>query len=173
MYVWSAGATMLVSLAGLLRHHQCRRQIPPTSPACTLRGPVRPWWTVVGRGRWGVALSRVLWQVSTLHHRPRRTPGPLAVPGEVAEAVTAQTTSWQPASRYPVRVGKAIKASAVKLRGYPLGLQRLLCVTAGLSRGGRRSRLLPGEDLLPPIDAVGRDPSATAEMLADRYAAFH
>ena len=43
----------------------------------------------------------------------------------------------------------------------------------GLSRGGRRSRLLLGEDLLPPIGAGGRDPSVMAETLADRYVAFH
>jgi hypothetical protein len=49
-------------------------------------------------------------------------PGPLAVLGEVAEAVAAQTTSWQPVNRYLVRVGKTVEASTAKLRGYLLGL---------------------------------------------------
>jgi hypothetical protein len=45
-------------------------------------------------------MSRVAW-LATLGRR-RRSAGPLAVLSEVMEVVTAQTTPWQPASRYSV-----------------------------------------------------------------------
>jgi len=63
-----------------------------------MRGPIQAWWTTVWHlGGRRVATSRVPWQVGTRRRRLRR-PMPLAVPGEVAVAVTAQATFWQPAS---------------------------------------------------------------------------
>lgn len=42
-----------------------------------------------------------------------------------------------------------------------------------VSGGGRRSRLLPGEDLPPSIGVGGGDPSASSKALAGRDAAIH
>ena len=99
-------------------------------------------------------------------------------PPVVADATTClvrlqSPAGWQSASRNPVRVGEAVEAFAVKIRGYLPGLQRMLCVVARLSRSGRRFRLLPGEDLPPPIGVGGQDPSAAAEALECRNAAIH
>jgi hypothetical protein len=118
-------------------------------------------------------MSRMLWSIATLRRQCQSMPGPLAVLGEVAEAVAAQTTSWQPENRYLVRVGKTVEASAAKLCGYLPGLQRLLCVMGRVSGGGRRSRLLPREDLSPLIGVGGGDLPASSEALADRDAVVH
>jgi hypothetical protein len=125
----------------------------------------------VGRvlgGWWVPTTSGMSWSVATLRRQCQSMPGPLAVLGEVVEAVAAQTTSWQPANRYLVRVGKTVEASVAKLRGYLSGLQRLLCVMGRVSGCGRRSRLLPREDLSPPIGVGGGDPSASSKALAGR-----
>jgi hypothetical protein len=37
-----------------------------------------------------------------------------------------------------------------------------------LNRGGHRLRLMPGEDLPPPLDVGGEDPFAAAKELVDR-----
>ena len=47
------------------------------------------------------------------------------------------------------------------------------CWPSWLSRGGRRSRLLPVEDLPPPIGIGGGDPSTPFEAQACRDAALH
>ena len=86
------------------------------TPCGTLRGPVRARWTTVGCVLGG-------WHPSPpLLHRP----GPLAIPSEVTKAVATQATSWQPASRYSVRVGQTIETPVTKLCGDPLGLRELL-----------------------------------------------
>jgi len=64
-------------------------------------------------------MSRVPWQVGTRRRRLCR-PVLLAVPGEVAIAVAAQATLWQPASCDVVRVGEAVKASVAKLCRDPI-----------------------------------------------------
>lgn len=79
----------------------------------------------------------------------------------------------QPTSCNLVRVGKAVEAPAVKLCGDHPRLCRQLWTATWLSQGGRRSRLLPGKDLPPPIVVWGGNPSATAETLTDRNAAIH
>ena len=80
-----------------------------------------------------------------------------AVLGEVSEATTAQTVSWQLAGRYSVRVGETVETSVAKLCADPPSLRELLWMR--LNRGGRRMRLLPGEDVPPPIDGRGGDHS--------------
>jgi hypothetical protein len=42
-----------------------------------------------------------------------------------------------------------------------------------LNRGNRRLRLLPGENLPPPIGVGGRDPSAEVEALANMDMPIH
>ena len=80
--------------------------------------------------------------------------------------MAAQATSWQPANCDMVRVGETVKASVAKLCGDPPSLRELLL--AMLNRGGRRLRLLPWEDLPPPIGIGGGDPSAATKSLAGR-----
>jgi hypothetical protein len=103
------------------------------------------------RGRRGVAPRRVTWQVSTLRQRPRRTPGPLAVSGGVAEVVAAQTTPWQPTSHCSMQVGKTVKTSIAELCGDIPDVWKLHWATARLRQGSSRSRLQPAEDLSPSI----------------------
>jgi hypothetical protein len=91
---------------------------------------------------------------------------------EVSESMAAQATLWQPASRYSVRVEKAVEASVVKLNGDLPGLLKMLLARARLGRGDNRSCLLLGEDLTPPIGVRGRDTSTAAEALAGRDVPF-
>jgi hypothetical protein len=79
----------------------------------------------------------------------------LAVNGEVVVAVAAQATPRQSSSRYSVRVGEAIEAPSMKLCGDLPGLRRLHWATTSLSRSCCMSRLLPGENLTPPIGMQG------------------
>jgi len=60
-------------------------------------------------------------------------PWPLAVLGEVAEAVAAQVTPWKPTSCYSVQVGEAVKTSTVKLCTILLACRKCF----GLRRGSR------------------------------------
>jgi hypothetical protein len=107
----------------------------PHGPRCgTHRTAMR---RVLG-GR-GVVTSRVMWQVDTLRCRGQSRPGPPAVLGEVSEAATAQTMSWQPTSHYSVRVGETVETSVVELcRDLP-SLCAQTWVTARLNRDGHRS----------------------------------
>jgi hypothetical protein len=97
----------------------------------------------------------------------------LAVNGEVAVAVAAQATPRQSSSRYSVRVGEAIEAPSMKLCGDLMGLWRLHWAAASLSRSCRMSRLLPRENLMPPIGVGDEDPPTAAEVLACRDSAIH
>jgi hypothetical protein len=87
--------------------------------------------------------------------------------------VAAQTTPWQPASCYSMRVGKTVETSVAELCGDLSDVWKLRWATTRLSRGGCDLRLLPGEDLPPPIGAGGGDPSAAAEAVAGKDVAIH
>jgi hypothetical protein len=71
-----------------------------------------------------------------------------------------------------MRVGKTVKTFIVELHEDLLDVRKLHWTTTRLRRGGSRSRLLPGEDLLPSIGIGGEDPSAAAEAVVDRDAAL-
>ena len=98
-------------------------------------------------GRRVDATNRATWKIASLRHRPQ----PLALPGDVAEATTAQATPWQPTSCNTVRVGEAVEASVVKHCRDPPALYQLFL--AMLNLDDRRLRLQPWETLLPPIGA--------------------
>jgi hypothetical protein len=84
--------------------------------------------------------------------------------------VAAQSTLWQPASHYSMRVGKTVKTSVVELHGDLSDVRKLHWATARLYRGGSRSWLLLGEDLPLSIGVEGGDPSTTTKAVADRDA---
>lgn len=78
-------------------------------------------WRVLG-GLWVTTASGVAWLAATHCRRRCSMPRLLAFSGEVAEAVAAQTMTWQPSSRYSVRVGIAYETSSLKLHEDLLGL---------------------------------------------------
>jgi len=71
-------------------------------------------WRVLG-GPWVATVSGVAWPAATRCHQCCNFPRLLAFSGKVAEAVAMETTMWQMACRYLMRVGKAVETSAVKL----------------------------------------------------------
>lgn len=79
-----------------------------------------------------------------------------------------QATLPQPASRYSVRVEKAVEASAYQLSRDPSGLR-----TLSPGRDRRELRHWPWEDLTPPIGVGGGDPSTITKALMGGDAAFH
>jgi hypothetical protein len=118
----AAGASMLVSLVGLLWRRQRRHMLLPAPP----HGPNRTRQAAMGRvlgGRWLISTGN-----ATLRLRRRGRPDSLAVSDEVAEAVATQTIPWQPASHYSMRVGEAVETSIVKLCGDPPGRRELILI---------------------------------------------
>jgi hypothetical protein len=95
---------------------------PPASSSASAGAPHGPNQTrhaAMGRvlgGRWLIFTGK-----ATLRLRRRGRPDSLAVSDEVAEAVAMQTTPWQPASHYSMRVEEAVETSIVKLCGDPPG----------------------------------------------------
>jgi hypothetical protein len=125
----SVGAPMLTSPTSILRHHQRQRQIPPAPAAAPRMAPSK-----LGGPPWGTC-----WEAGGLtpraEHRGRSPPfativvadlGLLALSGKVEEAVAAQATPWQPASRYSVQVGQTVETSVMKLCRDPPGLREQL-----------------------------------------------
>ena len=124
----------------------------------------------------------VLWLAthgSCITRAPRaQAPWLLAVARNVSKFPAPQTSLGKLAGCHPMRGGEAIEAFAEKIcrdvsRWSTTRRLASACWPSWLSRGGRWSRLLPVEDLPPPIGVGGGDPSTAPEALACRDAALH
>ena len=116
---------------------------------------------------------------SCIARDPRaQAPWLLAVARNVSKSPAPQTSLGELAGCHPMREGEAIEAFADKIcwdapRWSTSHRLASACWPSWLSRGGRRSRLLPVEDLPPPIGVGGGDPSMAPEALVCRDAALH